>query len=139
MEINYVKQIPLGGKLGNGKFALVDDGDYPLVKDLAWHIAAKKYAGSTWNDNGHRGVIYMHRLIAQPGDSLVVDHINGDGLDNRRVNLRICVQAKNVINRRVIRSQSGYRGVSYLKDRNAWTARLDLNGRRHYLGYFKTK
>lgn len=91
-----------------------------------------------------RGVTtYMHRLIMglQPGDRRNVDHINGDGLDNRRENLRVVRHQENCTNRRRInvRNKTGHSGVFY--DRhggNPWRAYID-SWRRIYLGRFATK
>lgn len=66
----------------------------------------------------------------------LIDHINGDSLDNRRSNLRYCTYSQNLMNTHKVRSASGYKGV--YRHRKRWYAHITLNGRRFYLGLFKT-
>lgn len=84
--MSKVIQIPLGGKLGAGKFTIVDEADYHLVKNHHWSFSGSGYAACRVKQK----TVLMHRLIidAKPGN--VVDHKNHDGLDNRRDNLREC-------------------------------------------------
>lgn len=81
--------IPLHGFRGKGEFAIIDDGDYALVKDRKWYIDENGYA----IDNINRA--RMHRVIMNPPAGKVIDHINRNTLDNRRANLRICTIAEN--------------------------------------------
>lgn len=74
---------------------------------------------------------YLHREIMKPPPELVVDHINGNGLDNRKKNLRICTQAQNVRNRAPIKGR--YKGVSS-RGGGVWRARITVDGRMIYLG-----
>lgn len=68
------------------------------------------------------------------------DHINGDGLDNRRINLRICTHAENLRNKRIYyKNISGVSGVTWDRDSNKWRARVGLNGIETYLGTFHKK
>jgi hypothetical protein len=68
---------------------------------------------------------------------MVVDHINGNGLDNRMVNLRVCTAAQNSRNRKPRKgSLSGYRGVSFYKNYQKWVAQIMYDGVKYYLGYF---
>lgn len=81
--------IPLSGYRGEGKFVIIDDEDYDLVKDKKWYIDMNGYA----IDNVSR--VRMHRIIMDPPKNMVIDHINRDTLDNRKENLRICTIAQN--------------------------------------------
>lgn len=137
-----MKKIPLTGA-GKGRFALVDDRDYPLVRGIKWHMKVNgrsEYARyNFWNKEEKRyGRITMHRLILRLTDPKVgVDHINGDGLDNRRENLRICSQAQNSYNRRRDHDAKNiYRGVR--KSDQKWRADIGHNGRPEYIGVFET-
>ena len=90
--------------LVTGEVALVDDEDLHLVADLRWSRAGLRgrtlYAvHNKWQKGIMVRHVLMHRLIMQPPPHLVVDHLNGDGLDNRRCNLRICTHAENAQNR----------------------------------------
>jgi hypothetical protein len=86
----------------------------------------------------------MHRMLLRPYKDEEVDHINGDGLDNRRVNLRTCTHSENMRNRkRLITNTSGYTGVSYssdMKRKKRWLAQIRVGGgKRIHLGRFYTK
>jgi hypothetical protein len=125
--------------LTRGKVATIDDGDLPLVSEYRWW--ARKSL-NTWyafgNKRGNsRERISMHRLIMGAIDGESVDHIDGDGLNNQRENLRRCTQAENMRNTRLrIDNQTGYRGVCYEKRRNLYIASISIDRRRISLGYF---
>jgi hypothetical protein len=81
----------------------------------------------------------MHRQLIMPLKGLQVDHINGNGLDNRKANLRICTPSQNGCNRnRISRSQSGFKGVRWLKERCNWRAEIGLYSRHYNLGSFSS-
>lgn len=83
--------------------------------------------------------VYFHRLIMGSPDNLCVDHINGNILDNRRENLRICTNAENIRNqKRNITNTSGYKGVSWNKRYGKWVAFICFNGKNKNLGSFST-
>jgi hypothetical protein len=129
------KEIPLN----RGLTAIVDDADYEILSRHRWCVppAGKRpYALRTVGDTGRR--LAMHRVILNAPDGLQVDHINGDGLDNRRSNLRLATNAQNLQNqKRRSTNTSGYKGVSLYRD-GRWSARIRANGRRVFLGYFAT-
>ena len=92
-------------RLTKGKFTTVDDEDYEFLSEFNWCITGsgkKEYAITRMGiKNGYDGKnVTMHRIILNPPEGMCVDHIDGDGLNNRRSNLRICTQAENVRNRR---------------------------------------
>lgn len=103
--------------LTQGFVAIVDDEDFErlLQLDRSWCVAKRRhtnYAKRFQKDGSRRRVIYMHRWILQAPDGIEVDHISGDGLDNRRENLRLATPRQNSENRTgPTRSASGYRGV----------------------------
>lgn len=126
--------------LSQGKFALIDPEDYPKVSQLKWCLfenKGKQYAHGQIN----RRTVYMHRVIMglKWGDKRHADHINGNGLDNRRSNLRVCTQAQNKAGYSLSRrNTSGYKGVCWYKGRNkSWCARIMARGKYYQLGYFK--
>lgn len=81
----------------------------------------------------------LHRFLTKAPIGFVVDHINGDTLDNRRCNLRICSQAENVRNSSVRKtSKTGYKGVSYRKDTGKYRVRIYKNYRCFNFGHFDT-
>lgn len=128
--------------LTRGFVALVDDADVPLIEHLPWHVlidrSGKKYAVCT---SSPQRTYRMHRLILGAPPEQWVDHRNGDGLDNRRANIRLCTPSQNNINRTRTPNSSGYHGVSLdaRPGRSAlpWRARLRVNNREIFLGAFQ--
>lgn len=135
-----MKKIPLS----RGKVAIVDDKDYEELSKHKW-FASKAYRRDVYYAARNRlpkgsrpAHIQMHRQIMNPPDGLQVDHINGDGLDNRRGNLRIVTAAENTRNQRLSkRNSSGFRGV-YAKGKK-WEAMATHDYQYHYLGLFEDK
>lgn len=124
-------------KLTRGRFALVDNEDFGWLSDFRWyfkiHHHSQGYAARTDVVTGTRILISMHRLIMKVTDSKVqIDHRNGNKLDNRRSNLRICNGSENNANK-PSRSKSGYKGVSL--SGNKWRANIDSD----HIGSFNTK
>ncbi len=135
-----MKQIPLQ----KNRFALVDDGDFNWLSQWNWfyHKTQRNaYVARTKKSKGIRTKIYMHRFIMslQKGDRRQIDHINSNGLDNRRRNLRICTSSQNGGNRKISRGTSRYKGVCYYKDRSNWVAHICKNGKSLHIGYFTTE
>jgi hypothetical protein len=135
-----MKTIPLT----QGKVALVDDEDYDRVNAHKWcaHREGRRwYAVHAVYRDGQRTLERMHRFILDAGDSpLEVDHINGAGLDNRRINLRLVTKHENMRNtykHRAGRLPGAYFCL-YLKIR-PWQARIRIDGCTRYLGYFETE
>ena len=125
--------------LSDGSVAVVDDADAALISGRTLTIS-DRYVYSRRMSNGKRVWTYLARLIAQPAQGEVVDHINGDRLDNRRANLRIVTQAENTKNRRKQKTRAGrptcgYKGVNRATDRAGWAARIAVDGKRISLGY----
>lgn len=123
-------------KLRDGEVALVDDID-------SWVVSHKWYLNQT-SDNGAyvrcRKLGYLHRLIMRPPKHKVVDHINGNGLDNRRENLRIVTPKYNSTNRPRNFGRKGpgsYKGVIW--QRNRWRAQIKNDGKCIYIGQFKSE
>ncbi len=130
--------------LTQGKVALVDSDCVDLVAGVKWRAvkyANSYYAHRTVRKNGDRWSQYMHRLIMGVDDpKIIVDHINGNGLDNRRENLRTCSKAENQWNQFTIRSgTSRFKGVWWHKGQRKWKAAIRVNGRRKHLGTFESE
>ena len=126
-------------RLTQGKVALVDDVLFGWLNQFKWFFRKDGYvAKSIYNKlTGERKQIRMHREIMNFPDGMEIDHINGDKLDNRRENLRICTMGQNRANRGLQRnSSSGYKGVYFEEARNKWRAQIEINNRRLHLGYF---
>ncbi len=135
------KEISFGGKKGIGRVALVDDEDYDLVQSYRWYMSAvQTSAGKSLPYARTRSGISMHGLIF---DSLGInhpqgiDHIDHDGLNNKRSNLRIANQQQNNANGRPrIGGTSLYKGVGWHERDRRWRARIVKDGHEYYLGYY---
>jgi hypothetical protein len=137
-----MSRIPLGGARAAGRVALIDSKDRRLVAGYSWSIFDPEhkgrrrvaYARTSIRRDGREVALYMHQLI---GGWPMTDHINHNGLDNRRANLRPVTPAQNAANRRPqIGSSSRYKGVGWNRRGRNWTAVINLAGRRLYLGHF---
>jgi len=84
---------------------------------------------------------YMHHMVIDIPAGMYCDHINHNGLDNRKANLRPATNTQNVWHRRKFRrpSRSKYKGVDWAKDMKRWRVRITVNGKRMYLGSFKNE
>lgn len=138
-------------KLTKNKFAIVDDDDYEKINSLKWYASVSShwpdrfYAVRTTVMRDAEGKLIrkvntkMHRVILGISDgSVLVDHINGDTLDNRKSNLRACSNGQNICNSKLRKdNSSGLRGA-YRAD-NKWSSCIRVDGFRKHLGTFATK
>ena len=126
--------------LTKGFVALVDDDDAPEILRFKWCAnISNRNVYAARRDMGHVGArkIRMHRVIIGAPDGMSVDHINGNGLDNRRANLRLCANSQNICNSRLrIDNAVGFKGVSPQNGR--FRARLTVQGKNRSLGLFAT-
>ncbi len=130
--------------LTQNKVALVDDIDYEKLCKYKWYVLHVhnrywKAVRAIRESNGKRSIILMSRYIMEASKGEVVDHINGDTLDNRRANLRICTQSANTQNIHTNRGVSSYQGVCWHNQMKKWRARIGINGRRYHLGLFNAE
>lgn len=131
-------------ELTNGMYALVDDEDYEWLNRWSWYVCTAPrtfYAQRTTAVGGKHAVPRMHREILQPTDSKIwVDHINGNGLDNRRSNLRKCTQSQNLANSsKYSNNTSGFKGVFTNKrcvGQNKWRAQIRHENKAIHIGSF---
>lgn len=126
-----MKAITLIGKIGHGKSALVDDDDYEELNRYRWNLNNRGYARRSSVATEPRE---MHVLINKTPDGLVTDHINGNKLDNRKVNLRSITRSQNCYGQRGRTDRP--KGVR--KQHDSWTARLRHNGKEFHLGSYGT-
>lgn len=143
------REIPLT----RGYVALVDRSDYERVSQFNWHaLVGKRKDGTVRTVYGFRALPrvpskngrtrqpheLLHRFILGVKDlSIQVDHEDHDGLNCRRHNLRVATQTENNRNAKTRRDNtSGYKGVSWLKQKKRWRVRIMVNGRSKYLGMF---
>ena len=126
--------------LTQGYIALIDDEDYELVSQYKWRVQKVRtgyYAvRNSSRVNGKQKRIYLHRFILSPESGFEIDHINHNGLDNRRENLRVCTRSENQSNRIATKKTSKYKGVSWNSRYKKWKAVLMHNKKSYFLGYF---
>ena len=128
--------------LTKGKVALVDEANYNWLNQWKWYASRGSntwYAVRTSRENGRRIEICMHRKILglEFRDGLITDHINRNGLDNQRENLRITNKSGNAHNSKLpISNTSGYKGVSWNKRDKYYETYIAINGKRIRLGYY---
>lgn len=127
-------------QLTQGKVALIDDEDYELISKFKWctnKIGSTFYAATCLPDGR---VFHMHSLMLLREHKQDIDHINRNGLDNRRSNLRLVSRSDNNKNSK-LRSDSttGVKGVYKHTKNNSWYARIVVEGKWKYLGSFSTK
>ncbi len=131
-----MKQIPLS----QGYFALVDDTDYSLLMQRKWCVQVRKHScyaqRCDWID-GKAHIVRMHRQVLglSRSDGKMVDHIDGNGLNNQKNNLRLCTQSQNLQN--CVKHRDGsskYKGVSLDPKYNKWVAKIrhpNTTGSKH--------
>jgi hypothetical protein len=121
--------------LNCGSIVELDEADVDLVLGYNWKIDGhKRYAVHKAFSKGRAyETILMHRLIMQPRLGMVVDHIDGNGLNNRRDNLRVCTPKENILNRRNASSEGVY------LDGCRWRAQIGFDGKRYTVGSFKNR
>lgn len=124
-------------QLTQGKVALVDDEDFELLNSFKWCAHKRRhtyYACRNFRLNGKSATLYMHQAIMNFKGA---DHVDGEGLNNQRYNLRKCTQQENLLNKCTNKNgTSKYKGVDWIKRRSKWRARIKLNGRQTYIGEF---
>lgn len=130
---------PVRIPLTQGYEALIDPDDVEKVGQYKWCLKKDRYtayAKRTITVDGKQTVQFMHRLIMDAPADKQVDHINGDGLDNRKVNLRLCSQMENRRNlQKSVSNSSGFKGVHYDNQFGKWKATITLNNRPTFICY----
>lgn len=129
--------------LTKGKSAIIDSEDYKRISRFHWCISTSskyEYAIRNVYKNGKRiAIVRMHRVIFNVPDGLMVDHINGNTLDNRKKNLRIATRSENMWNRRKTKlNKTGYKGVRMKEKSKKYEATIAVNKKWLHLGYFNT-
>jgi len=146
LGIRKIKPIRVEGDvayvpLSKGLESVIDAADVHLIDNKNWHV--RVYTRSMYAirtpllAKGKLGIVRMHRVILDAPNGVEVDHVNSDGLDNRRANLRLVTKAQNQHNRRRnAYSDSGFKGVSWHQATGKWQARIQKDGKEKHLGVF---
>ena len=131
-------------ELTQGKVAIIDEADWPLVSGFGWYAVKDRniwYAqANTSRKEGPRRTVRMHRLLLGLTDQKIkIDHRDGNGLNNRRTNLRACTHAQNLWNTVAhANNTSGFKGVSWDKQSGRWKAQIRGDLKKKHIGYFST-
>lgn len=131
-----MKRIPLT----RGYFTTVDDVDYQRASKFRWCVHTRKDSDRKYairrGRAGEKRTVGLHRWLLNAQDGTEVDHKNGDGLDNRRSNIRICTTSQNSKGKHRSSNKYGIKGVR--KQGNSWLARIIVDYRQIHLGSFRT-
>lgn len=123
--------------LNNGHVAIVDSDDHEWINQWKWYAWQHRHTFYAVRNGPRNTRVYMHVALLGPADGFQVDHSDGNGLNNRRMNLREATHAQNLWNRGpTCQNTSGFKGVGWHKARNKWRARIVAEGREIQLGYF---
>ena len=132
--------------LTKGRFAIIDIEDSERVNQYKWSVNDKQknhYAIATKVINKERHTKRMHRVVMGVTDpNVIVDHINHNGLDNRKSNLRICTFSQNMKNTTPrVGGNSKYLGVSFKKQRTfkMYVAQIQCDKKKYHIGYYETE
>jgi len=128
------------------RYAKVDPADYKRLKRYEWITTKKRnnfyVLRHTAGGKRKRGsLIYLHQEIIEVPRGMVVDHINHDGMDNRRANLRAATFSQNMCHRkkRSGSKQSKYKGIYWRKEKRKWQAMITFERKKIHLGYFHSE
>lgn len=122
--------------LTKGQYAIVDDEDFEYLNQWKW-FASKDHNTFYANRRHGKTIMQMHRLLMKPKKYEVVDHINRNGLDNRRINLRICSSKENIRSApKHKKKTSQFKGVHLPSGRNKWRVGIRVDGKRKFVGTF---
>lgn len=137
-----MKKIDISTKSHLNTFALVDDEDYEELSKYKWSFRPAKYtayAVRSVKRNGKHTMFRMHREILglKAGDGKITDHIDCNGLNNQKSNLRTCTNAQNSMNHRGISGTSQYKGVCWDTRKNKWMSVIMKDDKLRFIGYFE--
>ena len=142
-----IRQIRVDGKIAyvpltRGYVSIIDSEDVPLIDGYNWCAQIGRntvYAVRCVRNGVVVKKVIMHKEIMEPVEGFEVDHIDKNGLNNRRENLRKATAAQNQHNQRKARhNTSGFKGVSFCADRQLWQSQIQTDGKRKFLGRFSS-
>jgi len=128
--------------VGRSRYAIVDLEDLPKLSPIRWYASSNRHSHIVYahtHDSKGENDTYMHHFILGV-KGVIVDHINGNGLDNRKSNLRICTHKQNCRSSRKRKIKtSKYKGVHRLKTSKKWCVQIGLNYKKIHIGYYNTE
>jgi hypothetical protein len=129
-------------KAYHGQDILVDSDDFEYLNQFVWKVILKVKVYKDVQSTHFGKIVRMSRLVMKVTDpKILVDHINGNTFDNRKENLRLCNNKENSrnIGKRKGNYTSKYKGVNWNLQSNKWTARINTDNGRKFLGYFNNE
>lgn len=132
-DTEIIERLATEGKLRGDKGTIIVDPEDEWMLFFNWYehrSGNNSYARAKITRNGWHKHIFLHRAIMRPPCNMVVDHINGNGLDNRRSNLRVCCKKKNALNSRSRGTTSKFKGVSWHSKDGGWRMQIGDRGNR---------
>ena len=126
-------------QLNHGKEALVDDDDFEELNKYKWYAWKHRNTYYAIRRSSEKNLNRMHRLILNPFSNEQIDHMNGNGLDNRKENLRIVTNRENQQNRINQIKSSKYTGIYWNKRDKTWQAMIRVDGKKKFIGCFKNE
>ncbi len=135
-------------QLTQGKIAFVDDEDYEYLNQFKWCADKARrtyYAFRNMKVDGRWVVGTMHQFLIKQPKGMQIDHIDDNGLNNQKSNLRICTNQENHMKTKIQRTAKGilkssrFKGVSSVSDGDRWRARIHYNGKENFLGRYDSE
>ena len=127
--------------LTKGAVTVIDQADLPFVLGRSWYLKSERSRYAATKQTCAPSILLHRHLLGVSGRALV-DHINGDSLDNRRSNLRLSTTSLNAANKTMPRHSSMFKGVCFdarPKRQSPWKAQIRVSGRLRLLGFFRTQ
>ena len=110
------------------------------VKNKKWHMKANGYVYHDYRHNGKKVSVLLHRLLLDPPSGMVIDHIDGNSLNNKLCNIRVCTPSENAMNSGLFsHNTSGIKGVTFDNQSGLWVAQIMVEQRTVYLGSYENK
>lgn len=122
----------------SNKLIKVDDEDYQYLNQWEWRLGRYNSILRGTRKNGIYKSYYIARQIMQTPNGMDTDHINGDRLDNRRTNLRICTHSENMRNKRAMLHKR-FKGVNWYKRMEKWIVKIRKDKKDYHIGYFDSE
>ena len=132
-------------RMAQPKYAKVDPGDYKRLRGYEWFATKKRnrfyVRRHVAGGKGKEKLIYLHQEIIDVPQGMVIDHINHDGMDNRKANLRPATHSQNMchVRKRPGTKHSKYKGIYWKKRNRKWMAMIGFQKKRIHLGYFRSE
>lgn len=143
--LERASEAQVGGKeyiieLSSGQYAKVDEEYYEYLNQFKWSASKQKNSYYALRQKADKTFIYMHQEILGKSNDKIIDHIDGNGLNNTKENLRFVNKSQNAFNSFHPNGISKYKGVWKKQDRNkAWVAEITVEGKKYHLGAFYTE